>query len=369
MKWSRALAIARKEVMHILRDPFTAGMAIGLPIILVVYFGFAIDFDFKGVKLAVYDFDNTRQSRELTDVFLGSGYFKLDKGAYPGSMLAEVESEKDFGSVIIPPGFGRKIASGQKESVQILIDGSDNQKTGIITRYLASMQGAVNSRFAPQAQKPPVEIRTRFLYNPELNTQWFIVPGLVVIVIGLLSILMTALTVAREWENGSMELLLSTPVQPAEIVLGKILPYVGIGVIGTALVYAAARLIFGVPFEGSHFLLALAVLAFLIVSLAQGILISVTMRQQSKSMQLAFISGFLPSLLLSGFIFPVESMPVFFRYLTVILPPRWFMTIIRALFLKGSDLRELALPFGVLLLLGTVLITAASKRFKKDLEP
>jgi len=369
MKLTRVLAIARKEVMHILRDPFTAGMALGLPIILVVYFGFAIDFDFRNVKLALYDFDNTRQSRELADVFLASGYFKLDKGAYPSGMLKEVETEKDFGSIVISPEFGRKIASGKTGSVQILIDGSDNQKTGIITRYIGSIQKAVSDRLAGRAEKAAFELRTRFLYNPELNTRWFIVPGLIVIVVGILSILMTSLTVAREWENGSMELLLSTPVEPMEIVLGKILPYVAIGLAGTVLVYLTARLVFGVPFAGSHLLLILAVLIFIVASLAQGILISVTMRQQSRSMQLSFISGFLPSLLLSGFIFPVESMPFFFRCLTAVLAPRWFMTIIRALFLKGASLSELAVPFTALILLGLVPILAASKRFKKDLEP
>lgn len=369
MRISRILAIARKEVMHILRDPFTLGMAIGLPLVMMIYFGFAIDFDFRGVKLAVYDFDNTRQSRELSDVFLASGYFKLDKGAYPSSMLKEVEFEKDFGSLIIDPGFGRKIASGAPAAVQILIDGSDNQKTGIVARYIGSIQKAVASRFASVAAAAPVELRTRFLYNPELNTRWFIVPGLIVIVIGLLAILMTALTVAREWENGSMELLLSTPVQPMEIVLGKILPYVAIGVIGAALVYVSARTIFGVPFNGSHILLVLAVLVFIVASLAQGILISVTMRVQSRSMQFAFITGLLPSLMLSGFIFPVESMPLFFRWLTSLLPPRWFMTIIRALFLKGSGFFELIMPFSALILLSLVPIMAASKKFKKDLEP
>jgi ABC-2 type transport system permease protein len=369
MKLSRVLAIARKEVMHILRDPFTAGMALGLPIIMVVYFGFAIDFDFKNVKLALYDFDNTRQSRQLADVFLASGYFKLDKGAFPGSMLKEVETEKDFGSIIISPEFGRKIASDKTGNVQILVDGTDNQKTGIITRYIGSIQSAVAARLSGRASKTSAEIRTRFLYNPELNTQWFIVPGLIVIVVGILSILMTSLTVSREWENGSMELLLSTPVEPMEIVLGKILPYVAIGLTGTVLVYSTARLVFGVPFAGSHMLLILAVLIFIVASLAQGILISVTMRQQSRSMQLSFISGFLPSLLLSGFIFPVESMPVFFRVLTSFLAPRWFMTIIRALFLKGPSFSEIAVPFAVLILLSLIPIIAASKRFKKDLEP
>jgi len=158
MKLSRVIAIARKEVMHILRDPFTAGMALGLPIIMVVYFGFAIDFDFKNVKLALYDFDNTRQSRQLADVFLASGYFKLDKGAYPGGMLKEVETEKDFGAIVIYPEFGRKLASGETGNVQILVDGTDNQKTGIITRYIGSIRSAVTERIIGLAAKMPVEI-------------------------------------------------------------------------------------------------------------------------------------------------------------------------------------------------------------------
>jgi ABC-2 type transport system permease protein len=369
VKLTRVLAIAKKEVMHILRDPFTAALSLGLPIIFVLYFGFAVDFDFRGVRLAVYDFDNTRQSRELADVFLASGYFKLDKGGYPAGMLREIESEKDFGSIVITPGFGRKIASGQSADVQILIDGTDNQKTGIVARYIGGIQKAVTSRFAGAAARPSAEIRTRFLYNPELNTQWFIVPGLIVIVIGLLAVLMTALTVAREWENGSMELLLSTPVQPMEIVLGKIMPYVAIGIMGAVLVYVMARAVFWVPFNGSHILFVFALLIYIVASLAQGILISVTTRQQSKATQFAFIVGFLPSLLLSGFIFPVESMPAFFRYLTAVLPPRWFMTITRALFLKGSSFLELAVPFTALICLSLIPIIAASRKFKKDLEP
>lgn len=362
--------MARKEMMHILRDPFTLALAVGLPIILVVFFGFAIDFDFRDVKLAVYDSDNTRQSREFAGVFSASGYFKLDKGMHPGLMLKEVESEKDFAAVVIPPGFGRKIAARERADVQLLVDGTDNQKAGIIVRYLSAAQGAVSAKLSGiSSEHSGTGFRTRFLYNPELNTRWFIVPGLIVIVIGILSVLMTALTVAREWESGSMELLLSTPVQPAEIIIGKILPYVTIAGIGALFVYLSARFVFAVPFLGSHLLLLIGCLIFILSALAQGILISVITRQQQKSMQMAMLSGFLPVLLLSGFIFPVESMADLFRYLTAILPHRWFMTIIRALFLKGSGLYELQLPFLLLTVLSLLPVAAAIKKFKKDIEP
>jgi ABC-2 type transport system permease protein len=259
-------------------------------------------------------------------------------------------------------GSMQKAVAARFTDAQLAADDAGGQRQAQL-----AANNARGQRHAQQAA--PVEIRTRFLYNPELNTQWFIVPGLIVVVIGLLAIFMTALTVAREWENGSMELLLSTPVKPLEIVLGKIMPYVAIGITGSVLVYTIARVIFGVPFTGSYGLLVLAVLIYIVAALAQGILISVTMRQQSKATQVALIAGILPSLLLSGLIFPVESMPVFFRCLASILPARWFMIIIRGLFLKGSSFAELATPFSALILLSFIPILAASKKFKRDLEP
>ncbi|MCX5781323.1 MAG: ABC transporter permease [Elusimicrobia bacterium] len=216
---SRALSVARKEIMHILRDPFTLGMAIGIPIVFVIFFGFAIDFDFKGIKLSVFDFDHSRQSRELVSVFSSSGYFVPSSGYHLGNPISDVESERSFMALIINPGFGKKIVSGEGDKVQLLMDGTDNRKAGAVNGYVAGINQAVIRRLTGAAYKSPIDYETRFLYNPELNTKWFIVPGLIVIIIGLLSILMTALTVAREWENGSMELLLSTPVTPLEIVI------------------------------------------------------------------------------------------------------------------------------------------------------
>ena len=214
-----------------------------------------------------------------------------------------------------------------------------------------------------------MELRTRFLFNPELNSRWFIVTGLFVVAVGVLSILLTALTVAREWETGSMELLLSTPVRPLEIILGKLAPYMGLCLGAVALVYAAARLAFGVPFRGNHLVFLLACVLFLACTLAQGLLISVVTRQQQLAMQLSNITGLLPATLLSGFIFPVESMPLFFRVLTSLLPPRWFIDCCRGIFLKGAGLRELAVPLGALTLIATGLILLATKKFKRDLEP
>jgi ABC-2 type transport system permease protein len=195
------------------------------------------------------------------------------------------------------------------------------------------------------------------------------VPGLLVIILGLLCMMMTALTVAREWEHGSMELLLSTPIKPMDIILGKVAPYVGLGLMDVAIVYVAARLVFHVPFAGSHLLFLAGSLIFLLVVLAEGLLISVTARNQQVAFQMSMMLGMLPTMLLSGFIFPIESMPWIFRVLTSILPPRWFMTVVRGLFLKGADLSQMALPFAVLTVMALVLTTLAVRRFKTDVEP
>ncbi len=225
-KFSRILAIAKKELMHILRDPFTIGLALGIPIIFTVFFGFAIDFDYRGIKMAVFDFDNSRQSREVAETFRASGYYKVFPGQNPGNPLLDVESERAFTALIINPEFARKVVAGTGGKLQMLIDGTDNNKTSVVSGYMAGFFDSVLRRLTGQGAKTPVSFETKFLFNPELNTKWFVVPGLIVVIIGLLSILMTSLTVAREWENGSMELLLSTPIKPLEIVIGKIIPYV-----------------------------------------------------------------------------------------------------------------------------------------------
>ncbi|OGS17981.1 MAG: multidrug ABC transporter permease [Elusimicrobia bacterium RIFOXYA2_FULL_50_26] len=365
----RALAVARKEFMHVMRDPFTIAMAVGVPVILVIVFGFAIDFDFRGIRMAVYDHDDSRLSRQLSEGFSSSGYFTVIDGRSPGAPVTEIEDGTAAAALVINPGFEKKIARGESAPVQVIVDGSDNQKTGVVGGYISGIQKAMTVKLAGAPAYEPIAMRSRFVYNPELNTQWFIVPGLIVIVTGLLSILLTALTVAREWENGSMEMLLSTPVTPLEIIAGKILPYVGLGLLGITFVYVIARMVFSVPFKGSYVVFFAACLLFTTTSLAQGLLISVVTRQQQKAMQASMMSGLLPSMLLSGFIFPIESMPVFFQYLTMILPPRWFMIIIRTLFLKGTPVEGLAVPFFALTLMTVILITVAVRKFKRDVEP
>ncbi len=366
--WRRAVAVARKEVYHILRDPTTLGAALVLPVFMVIMFGVAIEFNVKNVVLAVSDFDQTQSSRRLLDTFSSSEYFLIKRVTSPHDAVTKVSAEQARAALIIPPRFEKDLLAGRGAEAQILVDGSDNSTVGPVLGYVGSIQTIASRRIGDFDQTPPYEIRTRFLFNPELNSRWFVIPGLTVVVMSILSILLTALTVAREWENGSMELLLSTPVQPLEIIVGKLAPYGILGIIAVVFVYVIARTVFGVPFVGRLWVFGIGVLLFLVTYLAQGLLISVVTRKQTIAMQLSQMSGMLPSNLLSGFIFPIESMPKFFQYFTMILPARWFMRIARDSFLEGSSLLELGGPFLALASICMLMIFLASRRFKRDLE-
>ncbi len=368
MNWKRAYAIAQKETFHILRDPFTLALSIAMPIFLVVIYGIAIHFNVRDIHLAVSDSDQTQMSREFIETFGSSKYFLIHRVATPADVRAEVESEQARGGLIIPPDFQENLLNGRSTNVQLLVDGADNSTSGPIVGYVNAIQQIADKRLVRFDPPQPYDLRTRFLFNPELNSTWFVVPGLTVVVMAILSILLTSLTVAREWESGSMELLLSTPVQPIEIIVGKLAPYGVLGLVAVGMVLVIARLFFGVPFVGNPIIFGAGCLLFLITYLAQGLLISVITRNQQVSMQFAMLTGFLPSQLLSGFIFPIASMPIFFHYFTMIFPARWFINISRDTFLKGSGFIPLLGSFVGLTLICVWMVRRARFKFRRDLE-
>ena len=366
--WRRSAAVARKEWFHIRRDPFTLALALVLPLVMVVVYGVAIDFNIKDVNLAVSDSDKTQASRQLQEAFASSHYFRLLPVYAPGAALQDVTEERAKAALIIPPRFEKDLLNGRHAQAQILLDGADNSTVGPVSQYVGIIQTLASKRLMGADLAPPYEIRTRYLFNPELNSRWFVIPGLIVVIMAILSIFLTALTVAREWENGSMELLLSTPIEPMEIIVGKAAPYAAMAIVAIIFVYVIARTAFGVPFVGNLGVFALGCLLFLVTYLAQGLLISVITKQQTIAMQFSMLTGMLPSNLLSGFVFPVASMPRFFWYFTMLLPARWFMVISRRTFLEGSSLTQLAVPFGALGLSCVVMVTLAARKFKRSLE-
>jgi len=366
--WPRAAAVARKEWFHIRRDPFTMTLALVMPLVMVVIYGVAIDFNVKNVRLSVSDSDQTQASRRLIDTFSSSGYFRVRRDFSPNQTVEDVVAERARAALIIPPQFEKDIWSGRTTRAQILLDGADNSTVVPVSQYVGAIQTLASERIAGADMTPPYDLRTRFLFNPELNSRWFIIPGVIVVIMAILSIFLTSMTVAREWENGSMELLLSTPVEPLEIIVGKAAPYAFLGALAVVFVYIIARAAFGVPFRGHIWVFGLGCLIFLLTYLAQGLFISIATKQQTLAMQFSMLTGMMPSVILSGFVFPIASMPKFFWYFTMLLPARWFMIISRHCFLEGSSFFELSVPFAALSLSCLGMTALAARRFKRTLE-
>ncbi len=363
-----ALSIARKELRHILRDPISTIAAFVVPVALVCFFGFAIDFEVRHVDILVSDSDHTRMSRELVDMFDKSGYFRVRPGSSVVTAAHALAGDRAKAVLIIPPEFQRDLLVRRPVRTQIMLDGADDQMAAVVTSYLAGLREAARSRLA-RARPALAGLRTRFLFNEELNSQWFVVPGLFVTTLGLFSTLLPAMAVAREWENGSMELLLATPVRALEILAGKMIPYFTLCAIDAVVIYLLARLVFHVPFLGSHLVFVAATTLFLVANLAQGLMISVVTRSQRLAYQSSMQVGNLPSLLLSGFVFPIENMPLIFQWITFLLPARWYMIIVRSTFLRAPTFDTLLVPMASLAGIAVVLVGISLSMFKMDLEP
>jgi len=377
MNAKRLAAVARKEFIHVLRDPRALGISLALPLVLLLLFGYALTLDVDRVPLSVWDQSNTTQSRELVASFQGSRYFSLVQRA---GNYHEVEAGLDHGktmmALVIPRDFGRKVASEQPVKVQILADGSDANTTTLALGYAESIvRGYSQAIVVDQAQrrtgKVPVmalDLRARAWFNTDMESRIFIVPGLIAVIIMLISAVLTSLTVAREWETGTMEQLISTPVRGPELILGKLAPYFTVGVLDMTLAILAGRYLFDVPMRGSILLLSAMSLVFLVGALSMGILISSLAKSQLLASQMAFTATFLPAFLLSGFMFDIENMPAVLRLVTYLVPARYFVTILRGLYLKGMGIPELWPECLLLCLFAAVMTGLAIRTFRKRLE-
>ena len=384
----RIAAIALKEAMHIQRDPFTLAVAFLLPLFFVIAFGYIIDLDYKNFPLIVNDNDKTPVSRKFQQAAQASGYFDIMPAETPAEAEKLLKKNTMQALMIIPPGFGKNIEnkimdggagkaafSGNAPAhaeIQLLADGTDNAGAAMLSAYIQGISSNFISRLAREntgAYPASMQLRARYMFNPSLDSRRFIVPALNTIIIGFLAIVLTALTVAKEWENGSMELLLATPAKPSEIIIGKLLPYLFLSFTDCLIIFCIALLLFKIPFHGSFILYLLACMVYITGALSLGLLISVATRQQQAAIQFAMAIGLLPSIIFSGFIFPIENMPLFFRWLTVIFPQRWFLLISRKLFLSDPGLSALAMPFLALLAFAIIMTALAIKKFKTDAEP
>lgn len=368
----RTLAVSRKEARQIIRDTRSLYLALGIPVMLMLLFGYALSLDVDNIPLAVWDQARTVQSRQLVSDMTSSGYFRqvMYTDSYRKIVDAIDKGEVSVG-VIVPHDFGRKIKSGLTTSVQVLVDGSDSTRAGLGIVYLETIlavfegdlqQGEMGRQAVQSRINPPLEPRVKLLYNPELISRNNIIPGLIAIIMMVIAALLTSLTVVREKETGTMEQLISTPLKANELIVGKLIPYFALGYVDLIMVYLMGVYVFGVPFRGSLLLMFCVAGIFLVGALSLGFLISVTAANQFLATQVALLGTFLPAFLLSGFVFPITNMPYILQLFTYIVPARHFVTILRAIFLKGAGVEVIAIPTLALVVLGAFITFLATRK-------
>jgi ABC-2 type transport system permease protein len=371
----RTLAIAEKEALHLVRDRQAMGLALGTPLILVLLFGFAISFDVEHVRMIVVDDDRSAASRALLRAFTAAGLFveapavdPLPLALEPGDAAARVEPSFRAGvaktALVVPEGYARGLDRDEGSPFQLLVDGADGTTAQAAIGYALD----VGQTFALGERTLPVAARTRLLFNPRMASAWFMVPGVIGVILAVLGTLLCALTIAREWERGSMEQLFATPTSRLPVVLGKLLPYVVLGLVQALLVLDVGVWVFEVPFRGSVLALMLACALFLVCALGQGFLISVVTKSQQLATQIGAVSSILPALLLSGFIFPIANMPLPLRAISRVVPTRYFLPIARGLMLQGKTMADLWAEYLGLAALALVLVTLCTRRFQRRLD-
>ena len=369
ISFRRLAAVVNKEFIHIMRDSRSLAMAFLMPVILLFIFGYGITMDIKSLNMGIYDMDKTAESRELIERFKASGYFKIVGTVSSGKEIDRLIDRNIAHMVlVIPEGFSGSVKRGIPVDIQAIYDGSDANTTSIAMGYTEAIASRYSlSKGAKKGLSGQIDLRLRVWYNPELKSRWFIIPGLIAIIMGVISALLTSLTVSREWEQGTMEQLLSTPIHPVELFLGKITPYFLIGMIDLLISVAVGVWVFGVPLRGSLlFLLAVSSL-FLVGGLSLGILISTVAKSQLVASQAAFVLTLLPAFMLSGFLYSIDNMPVFIQKITYAVQSRYFVTVMKDIFLKGNHPSVLIREILFLFAFTAVVFTAAIKKFKKNM--
>ncbi len=364
----RWFALAEKEALHILRDRQVLYLALAMPVLLVVLFGYAVSFDVDSLPVWVVDQDHTAESRAFSDRIQAADVFEVVPGASdPEAIEFAFRSGKIKAAFIIPQGYARRLVRGEQGQLQLLLDGADGTTARIVLGYAAALADRETLRLL-QAEAPPLEVRLRTWFNPRMESAVFVVPGLVAVVLSIMAVLLAALTVAREWERGSMEQLFATPVNRLAVVLGKLAPYVALGLLQFFLVLVAGAWLFEVPLLGSFATLFVALLLFLICALGQGLLISMVTKSQQLATQIGAVSAILPALLLSGFLFPVENMPPPLWAISHLVPARWFVATLRGVLLQDRGFEQLWPQLLGLLLLAILIVGGSTARFRRRLD-
>ncbi len=377
MKFRRLAAVARKETLHLLRDWRSLTLALAIPLLLILLYGYALTLDLRNVPAVVWDQSRSPESRELLGLFHSSPYFTVVayRDNYP-ELQKDLDRGRAMAALIIPGDFAAKVQAAKPVKIQIIGDGSDANTSRLAMNYAANI-GAIYARSVGSEQmqrqgrgelKQPVELSQRAWYNPGLRSQNVLIPGIIALVMIVVAALLTSTTIAREWETGTMEQLISTPLRGPELIFGKVVPYFCIGMIDVAMAVLMGHFIFDVRIVGNTALLFGMSSLFLTGALFFGLTLSIRLKSQVLANQLAIIAGFLPTLLLSGFVFAIENMPLPLQFLTYIVPARYFIAILRGIYLKGIGLEILWLNALFLTLYALIMIVMANRKFSFKLE-
>jgi len=375
-KWRRITAVARKEFLHVFRDFRSLLMALATPLLLLTLFGYALTLDVDNVPLAVWDQSNSSRSRDFIARFQASPYFSL---RFRSENYAQLEEAINTGRVlmglIVPRDFAQRLEAGRNAPVQVLVDGTDSNTATIGIGYAEAIaqlfalelnleHGYQNGE---RAAKVPLDVRSRVWYNEELESRNFIIPGLIAVIMMVIAALLTSLTIAREWEQGTMEQLLAAPLRPGELIAGKLVPYFVIGMCDVLLTVLMAKFVFNVPLRGNVGLLFAASAIFLTGALGMGMTISIVTRSQLLSSQVAVVATFLPAFLLSGFVFPIVIMPKAIQLVTYFVPARYFVAILKGIYLKGIGLEIIGGQVLLLVVYAVAMLALARWKFRGKL--
>jgi ABC-2 type transport system permease protein len=368
----RVRALAHKEIIHVVRDVRVIYLALGMPVVLLALFGYAVTFDLEQLPIAIVDQDQSPASRRLVESMTASDSFRVAAELRePGEVEPFFRRGDLKSALVIPHDFGRSLARGERAEAQLLLDGTDGVTAGITLGYAMGISQAETRRLLAKAGlvlEPPLSDRVRVRFNPGMRSARFIVPGLIAVILSIVAVMLTALTVAREWERGSMEQLFATPARRFEVIIGKLLPYVALGMVQVLLVMTVGAWLFDVPVVGSMWILFGSSLLFLLGMLGQGLLISVVTKNQQVATQIGVVSSMLPTLLLGGFLFPIENMPWLLQIVSLVIPGRYFIVILRGVMLKGNGFDVLWPHVGALALFALAMVALSTARFKRRLD-
>jgi ABC-2 type transport system permease protein len=374
--WNRIREIFRKEFFQTLRDPRARALLFGPPLLQLILFGYAVNLDVENARTAWMDMDHTPESRDLLADFQGSRYFQITAAPRDDGEIQRLLDQGKVQAVVrVLPGFSRDIKRGAAAPVQILVDGTNSNTAAIVSSYATQIVADYAGRLSagtvrpmrPAGVMPALTAQYRVWFNPDLRSRVYFVPGVIVNIIALVTVMLTAMSIVREKEIGTMEQLMVTPVRPLELIMGKLLPFAVVGILQVILVIGAALLIFQIPVRGNILLLFGCTVLFLLSTLGVGLFISTISQTQQQAMMSSFFF-FMPAMLLSGFAFPIRNMPVSVQYLTYLNPLRYFMQIVRDLFLKGVGAESFWREIVALALFGAAILGLSAFRFQKKLD-